>query len=194
MIDSAEAYCSGLEAYSKVLRPVCYALSLHPSHLKHAAAAAAAARFPQASVTSSSAPSASSLQGGVPEVFSTGAFLRVKLEEVPLAATSPPQHPSDEASGGPPAAAGEEEDGGEAEGVAAPVTMEAGGDDVGSTLDPTSAVASDAPAFPPSSFPAPSSQLLIRLVPAREEIVDVAAGLFDDMTEAAGQVWTKGDV
>ena len=39
----------------------------------------------------------------------------------------------------------------------------------------------------------------IRLVPTREEIVDVAAGLFDDMTsaagqvcEGAGQVWVRG--
>ena len=139
--------------------------------------------LPQASVTSSPT-STSSLQGGVPEVFSTGAFLRVKLEEAPLAATPPPHHPSDEASGDPSAAGGKEGDE-EATGTVAPLaaTNDGGGDGAPAASSP------EGPAPHPSlPSPAPSSQLLIRLVPTREEIVDVAAGLFDDMTEAAGQV------
>ncbi|GAX82307.1 hypothetical protein CEUSTIGMA_g9736.t1 [Chlamydomonas eustigma] len=116
-----------------------------------------------------------SLFHGVPEIFSSGALLRVALEEIPY--QPPVEEPTADLvkrSG-----EGDEEEGEDEE--AAELA-----DDTELTHPVHVAVAPESDgevSSPPLPLPA-----RIRLVPSREEVLDVAAGLFDDMFKTVEEV------
>eukprot|EP00955_Chlamydomonas_euryale_P108222 365830-Chlamydomonas_euryale.AAC.4 len=110
---------------------------------------------------------------GVPEVFSCGAFLRVDLEEAPFM----PDIDSDDEGGGQAQTEGAEEAGAQAAGAGAP--------------DPDDDGPGELPPLQPEPSICPTEVgdgPRVVLVPCREEIVDVAAGQFDDMFDAVKRV------